>query len=138
MAAAETEEQLRRELTELRASVRELSERAATADRDAMRYRLLLEHLNVGVFLSSVDGRMLECNDRTLEMSGETRENLLQIPLSGFYESPSDRERLVAELRGTGSVRNFETWIRNRSGRRVASSMSAVLAPVGPDGEKAI
>ena len=138
MAEAATEELLRRELAELRASVRQLSERASAADGDAMRYRLLLEHLNVGVFVSSLDGRMLECNERTLEMSGESRESLLQIPLSGFYESPTDRQRLVAELRGTGSVRNFETWIRHRSGKRVASSMSAVLAPVGPDGSKAI
>jgi len=138
MARAETEEELRRELDELRARVRHLTERASGAERDAMRYRLLLEHLNVGVFVSSLDGRMLECNERTLEMSGENRESLLQIPLSGFYESPSDREHLLAELRGKGSVRNFETWIRHRGGKRVASSMSAVLAPVGPDGSKAI
>src|SRR6478609_6539232 len=115
MARAETEEELRRELDELRARVRHLTEQASGAERDAMRYRLLLEHLNVGVFVSSLDGRMLECNERTLEMSGENRESLLQIPLSGFYESPSDRERLVAELRGTGAVRNFETWIRQRN-----------------------
>jgi len=138
MAAAQIEEELRRELDELRACVRQSKERAAEAERDAMRYRLLLEHLNAGVFVSSLDGRMLECNERTLEMSGETRESLLNIPLSGFYEDPDDRRRLVAELRGTGSVRSFETWIRHRSGKRVASSMSAVLAPVGLDGTTVI
>jgi PAS domain S-box-containing protein len=122
------------ELNELRRRVQELTDRAADAERDAARYRLLLEHLNVGVFVSSLDGRMLECNERTVEMSGETRESLLTKSLVTHYENPQDRERLVTELRGNGSVRNFETWTRQRSGRRVAASMNAVLAPIGPDG----
>jgi len=138
MPQVETAEELRRQLNELQGHVGHLAEKAADAERDALRYRLLLEHLNVGVFVSSLDGRMLECNERTLQMSGETRESLLDTPLSGFYEDPNDRQRLIAELRGTGSVRNFETWIRHRSGKRVASSMNAVFAPVGPNGARVI
>jgi len=138
MPPVETDEDLRRELNELRAQMRELNAGAVDAARDALRYRLLLEHLNVGVFVSSLDGRMLECNERTLQMAGETRESLLSTPLSGFYENPNDRARLVTELRETGSVRNFETWIRHRNGKRVASSMTAVFAPVGADGSKVI
>ncbi|HEY0462695.1 MAG TPA: PAS domain S-box protein, partial [Polyangiaceae bacterium] len=137
MARPETEE-LGEELSELRARVQELSARAALAERDAVRYRLLLEHLNVGVFVSSLDGRMLECNDRTVEMSGETRESLLTKALATHYEDPNDRARLVAELRGTGAVRNFETWTRQSNGKRVASSMNALLAPIGPGGTQLI
>ena len=138
MARPETEDDLGQELSELRARVQQLTDRAASAERDAVRYRLLLEHLNVGVFVSSLDGQMLECNDRTVQMSGETRESLLTKPLATHYEDPNDRARLVAELRSTGSVRNFETWTRQRSGKRVAASMNAVLAPIGPDGSKQI
>jgi len=112
----------------------ELRDRVAAAERDAARYRLLLEHLNVGVFVSSLDGRMLECNERTVQMSGESRESLLNKNLATHYENPDDRARLIAELRGTGSVRNFETWTVHRDGKRVASSMNAVLAPIGPQG----
>lgn len=138
MARPETEDDLGRELSELRARVQQLTDRASLAERDAVRYRLLLEHLNVGVFVSSLEGQMLECNDRTVQMSGETRESLLSKPLATHYEDPNDRARLVAELRGTGAVRNFETWTRQRSGKRVAASMNAVLAPIGPDGSKQI
>jgi PAS domain S-box-containing protein len=134
MTSPETDDELHRELSELRASVAKLTESAAAAERDAARYRLLLEHLNVGVFVSSLDGRMLECNERTVEMSGETREMLLGKNLATHYEDPNDRERMVAELRSKGSVRNFETWTIQRDGKRVASSMNAVLAPLGPDG----
>lgn len=138
MAPPDTESALRQELSELRARVQQLSDTAARAESDAQRYRLLLDHLNVGVFVSSLEGRMLECNDRTVEMSGESRESLLNKQLATHYENPDDRARLVAELRSTGAVRNFETWTRQRSGKRVASSMNAVLAPIGPNGEKQI
>ena len=138
MARNETEDELSQELTELRARVRELTARAERAEGDAVRYRLLIEHLNVGVFVSSLDGRMLECNERTVEMSGESREALLTKQLASHYEAPGDRERLVAELRRAGSVRNFETWTRQRNGKRVAASMNAILAPIGPNGEKRI
>jgi PAS domain S-box-containing protein len=50
------------------------------------------------------------------------------------YEDVNDRARMLAELRANGSVRNFETWTRQRDGKRVASSMNAVLAPIGPAG----
>lgn len=136
--AKEDEDERQQELTALRARVHVLEEAAQSAERDLARYRLLLEHLNVGVFVSSLDGRMLECNDRTVQMSGESRESLLTKDLSTHYENPADRARLVAQLRGTGSVRNFETWTRHRDGKRVASSMNAVLAPIGPDGGKLI
>jgi len=134
MVQPETEDELRKELSELRASVKQLTEATAATERDAARYRLLLQHLNVGVFVSSLEGRMLECNDRTVEMSGDSREALLTKDLATQYEDPNDRARLVAELRSTGRVRNFETWTRQPSGKRLAASMNAVLAPIGPNG----
>ncbi|HVY26405.1 MAG TPA: PAS domain S-box protein [Polyangiaceae bacterium] len=134
----EHEDERQRELSALRARVCALEDGARSAERDLVRYRLLLEHLNVGVFVSSLDGRMLECNDRTVQMSGETRESLLTKDLSTHYENPEDRARLVAELRSTGRVRNFETWTRQRDGKRQAVSMNAVLAPIGPEGSMLI
>jgi len=44
----------------------------------------------------------------------------------------------VKELRDTGAVHNFETWTRQANGRRLASSMNALLAPIGPEGTTAI
>src|SRR4051812_21978569 len=114
MARPETDQEPSTELSDLRARVDELTRRAATSERDATRYRLLLEHLNVGVFVSSLEGRMLECNERAVQMSGESRESLLSKALVSHYEDPADRTRLVAELRSTGSVRNFETWTVQR------------------------
>ncbi len=124
------------ELAELRARVRELESRAAaTAGLDA-RYRLLLDHLNVGVFLSTMGGRMIDCNDRVVQLAGEaSREALLAKQLDSAYERREDRAKLLAKLQTSGEVRNFETWVRRPDGRRACSSLSAVLAPLGPNGE---
>ncbi len=134
MARSESDDDLRKALSDARARIDELLSAAAATEMDVARYRLLLEHLNVGVFVSSLDGRMLECNERTVEMSGESRDSLLNKDLVTQYENPEDRARLVAELRSNGRVRNFETWTRQRSGKRLAASMTAVLAPIGPNG----
>src|SRR6187551_2009544 len=138
LGTLEADDELQKELSELRARVSELSTSAEAAERDATRHRLLLEHLNVGLFVSSLDGRMLECNERTVQMSGEARESLLKGQLVTRYEQPADRERLVTELRNQGSVRNFQTWTRQPGGKRIASAMNAVLAPIGPDGAQLI
>jgi PAS domain S-box-containing protein len=131
---AVSEDEPGEQLGELRAQLETLKQAADAAEREAARYRLLLAHLQLGVFVSSLDGQMLECNDRTLELSNDTREALLSQPLATRYENPADRERLVAELRNQGSVRNFETWTLQGGGKRLASSMNAILAPIGPGG----
>lgn len=124
-----------RELAALRARVRELEDRASASAHIDARYRLLLDHLHVGVFVSSIQGRMLECNDRVVEMSGEpSREALLAVDLEATYERREDRARLLAKLEVDGEVRNFETWTRSPDGRRRCTSMNAVLAPLGPNG----
>lgn len=128
-----------RELATLRARVAELEERATAAQGIDARYRLLLEHLNVGVFLSSLDGRMIECNERIVEMSGlGTREELMNRDLRSTYANPEERERLVRALREDGQVRGFETWTRRPDGEPLCSRMNAVLAPLGPGGSPMI
>jgi two-component system, cell cycle sensor histidine kinase and response regulator CckA len=139
MAATETDGELEREVLRLRARVSELESHALVSARVDARYQLLLEHLNVGVFVSSLEGRMIECNDRVLQMSGEpSREALFNRDLAGTYERPEDRERLVYELRTKGCIRNFQTWTRQANGKRTFASMNAVLAPLGPGGSPLI
>jgi PAS domain S-box-containing protein len=137
MPRPETEDERLSEPTALQGNA-QMPAPPSTAESDAARYRLLLEHLNVGVFVSSLDGQMLECNERTVQMSGRSREELLTMPLVTQYEDPEDRTRLVQALRTKGSVSNFETWTRLPGGVRLAASMTAVLAPLGPNGNKLI
>jgi two-component system, cell cycle sensor histidine kinase and response regulator CckA len=130
---------LRRELSSLREQVQQLSAQLTVAKRGDTRYQLLMDNLNVGVFVTSLDGIMLECNELVAQMAGEpSREGLLGRKMVSRYEDPSDRERMVQQLRDTGAVRNLEMWTVRSDGKRHCASMTAVLAPIGPQGEQQI
>ena len=52
------------------------------------KYRTLLEHANDGVFLESLDGKILEANTKACEMLGYTREELLQLNAIDLLPEP--------------------------------------------------
>jgi PAS domain S-box-containing protein len=133
------ESELRRELAALREQVKQLSAELTVAKRGDTRYQLLFDNLNVGVFVTSLDGIMLECNELVAQMAGETsREALLGRKMVSRYENPDDRARMVQQLRETGAVRKLEMWTVRSDGQRHCSSMTAVLAPLGPEGQQQI
>jgi PAS domain S-box-containing protein len=127
------------ELEALRARVAELESERAVAERHSTLYRLLIEHLNVGIFLSSVDGVILECNERIAEIAGEAGPgDVVKRSAANLYVDPNDRKRLVEELATRGHLKNFETRARRKDGSARWVSMSAALADVGPDGTRAV
>jgi PAS domain S-box-containing protein len=64
------------------------------------------------------DGRFLEVNDAYCKIVGYERHELLGRNTTEFsiFIHPSDRQAIVAQLLAKGSVRDFETSIRHRSG----------------------
>jgi PAS domain S-box-containing protein len=64
------------------------------------------------------DGRFLELNDAYSAIVGYQREELLGHQTTDFdiYINPTDRQTIVEQLQHRGSVRDFETSIRHRSG----------------------
>jgi PAS domain S-box-containing protein/putative nucleotidyltransferase with HDIG domain len=79
------------------------------------RYRLLVEHNLAGVFRSTPDGRLLDCNDSFAHILGyETREEVLAQPAAQFYDNPEERAILISRLLKEGYLSNFEFKIRRR------------------------
>jgi PAS domain S-box-containing protein len=77
------------------------------------------------------DGATLEVNREFLK-TGFTREEVLGVSTLklGRWSRPQLRE-LVRHLRAHGSVRNFETELRNKDGRVVPSLVSATMVELG-------
>jgi PAS domain S-box-containing protein len=73
------------------------------------------------------DGRYVDVNRSYELLFGWTREELLgHAPYEfGVYDSPSERDNVVEQLRETGSMRNFDVRMRAKSGE-----MRDVLASV--------
>ncbi|MEK6375610.1 MAG: EAL domain-containing protein [Acidobacteriota bacterium] len=81
------------------------------------RYRLLFERNLAGVFRTTLDGRVLECNEALARIFGyDTPAELVSQPAASVYEHGEDRQRLMSRLREQRVLSNIEVRMRKRDG----------------------
>jgi diguanylate cyclase (GGDEF)-like protein/PAS domain S-box-containing protein len=81
------------------------------------RYRVLFERNLAGVYRTTTDGRILDCNESCARIFGfNSREEFIHADANDFYFDHSERERLVQQLRLHGSLSNTELRLRRRDG----------------------
>ena len=78
------------------------------------RYRSLFDHIPVGMYRTTTDGRILLANVALARMIGaESPEDARTFNAALFYDDPVDRDRFQEEIHREGAVRRFETrWRR--------------------------
>jgi diguanylate cyclase (GGDEF)-like protein/PAS domain S-box-containing protein len=92
---------------------RDISQRKEIEER----YRLLFERNLAGVFRTSIDGRILDCNDALARIFGyRDRHELLSQRADSVYFDRNDRENVLDQLREHGSLSNIETRMRRADG----------------------
>ena len=94
--------------------VRDVTERRA-AER---KYRSLFEQVQEGVFVTTPEGILLDCNDAFMRMLGyPSREALLGRNVDvEFYTSPEQRKTFRLEAEAHNFVRDFEVTLRRKDG----------------------
>jgi diguanylate cyclase (GGDEF)-like protein/PAS domain S-box-containing protein len=103
---------------------RDVTERKAIEAR----YRLLFERNLAGVYRTTLDGSILDCNDALARILGYTTgAELLSELATSFYFDNEDRQRLVAQLREQRSLTNVEVRLRRRDGEMVWVLENATL-----------
>ena len=97
--------------------IKDVTESRAIAER----YRLLFEQVQEGVFISTPDGRLLDCNDAFVKMLGYTgKEEILKLDIpSQLYADPSMRPALLRQIEEKGYLRTFEITLRRRDGSSI-------------------
>jgi PAS domain S-box-containing protein len=84
------------------------------------RYRSLFERNMAGVFRSTLDGHLLDCNQAFAQMFGYGREELLGLPSHVLYPGGKDeREARMVEFRKVGQFTNYELSYRRKDGSLV-------------------
>jgi two-component system, cell cycle sensor histidine kinase and response regulator CckA len=92
-------------------------EMTASLRASEQRYEVLFEQNLAGIFRSTLDGRLLECNEAFAHLFGyDSREELLDESAVQYYESAAARELFVAELKEKGTLVNHEERYRRRDG----------------------
>ena len=102
------------------------------------RYRDLFERSQSGIFLSSLDGRLLNCNEAFVKMfEYDSRDELVRMGTKGLYSSTNVRQQYVNQVLERGCVTNLELCMRRRDGRPVWVLANVTLIN-DEDGEPAI
>ncbi|HVP43205.1 MAG TPA: GAF domain-containing protein [Terriglobales bacterium] len=97
--------------------IKDVTESRAIAER----YRLLFEQVQEGVFISTPDGRLLDCNDAFVHMLGyENRDEVLTLDIPAqLYADPSVRPALLRDIEQKGYLRSFEITLRRKDGSAI-------------------
>jgi two-component system NtrC family sensor kinase len=90
------------------------------------KYRMLFEQAQEGVFVATLDGDLLDCNDAFVTMLGyANRDELMALDMGSVLHSvPEEREAFRKEIRSHNYVRNFEITVRRKDGTLLTVAQS--------------
>ena len=91
------------------------------------RYRQLFENSMVGIGLSDKSGRALDSNDKMVEITGYSKDELSRLNIKNIYADPKDRKKLLSLLNRYGEIDNFETRLLNKQGEEYWVNLSLRL-----------
>jgi PAS domain S-box-containing protein len=91
-------------------------------------YRTLIETVNVGIFMTTLDGKFLQANSAVVKMAGyDDPDEFILLPAQALYANSTDRERVIIELRRQGFIKNLEIASVKKNGAKYWISLSAVF-----------
>lgn len=97
-------------------------------DRQAAeeKYRMLFEQAQEGVFVATLEGDLLDCNDAFVTMLGYgSRDELVTLDLASVLgASNEEREAFKNEIEAHNYVRNFEMTVRRKDGTQLTAALS--------------
>lgn len=92
------------------------------------RYRMLFDRNIAGVFRSTLDGRILDCNESLVHYLGyDSREELLALPAWDLYHRHSDREDLIRLMQKNQTMLNIRMPFRRKDGTSLLGMISASI-----------
>jgi two-component system NtrC family sensor kinase len=91
------------------------------------KYRNLFESVRHGLFISTKEGRFLDCNFALLEMLGySNKEEFLQIEITeDLYINPEDRKNFQRLVETRGFVKDLEVEFRKKEGEKITVLLTA-------------
>ena len=118
---------------------RRFSAQALELHASAERYRLLFERSLAGVYQSTLDGKLIDCNDALAHMLGfASRDELLGSTVAEHYETASDRRPFIERLRAEGRLTDYENKLRRRDGSPIWVLESATLLDASEGGSRIV
>jgi len=111
---------------------RDITERKKTDEalrNSEQKYRSLVRNVRLGVFRSTpgLTGMFLEVNPAMQEITGYTREELLQIHVCDLYANPDEREQVLEEVALQKKILTKELRFKKKDGTQITVSDTKAL-----------
>jgi PAS domain S-box-containing protein len=109
-----------RDITERKKFERELKE-------SEEKFRNLFERVRHGLFISSKEGKFIDCNQALLDMAGyEDKEEFLNIDIAkDLYVNPEDRRKFQRLTEAQGFVKDLEVEFKKKNGEKITVLLTA-------------
>ena len=94
-----------------------LAEDVTLSREREMRFTVLFETLQEGVYFSTPDGQLIDCNQALVRMLGyDSKEELLRTPVIDHYLDPELRAKERREIEQSAAVRQRELQLKKKDG----------------------
>ncbi|MGD2067363.1 MAG: PAS domain S-box protein [Gemmatimonadota bacterium] len=97
------------------------------SNHDRRELRTLLASSPDPIFISTVEGRLVEVNRACRELFGIGEDALEELSAVDFYVDPDDRDRFRETLEAEGSVTRWEVELKSTSGRTFLGRIDAAV-----------
>lgn len=102
---------------ELRANLDEIIRQEHEIRESEERYHQFFKTTLDSVFMTTPDGKWVDCNDALVEICGyESREDVFSVPVSSFYAHPEEREEFLRIVEEKGYVKEHPLQFRRKDG----------------------
>jgi two-component system NtrC family sensor kinase len=91
------------------------------------KYRNLFERVRHGLYISSKEGKFLDCNQAMWGLLGyQDKEEFLKIDIAkDLYVNPEDRKAFMASVEKLGFIKDFEVEFKKKNGERITVLLTA-------------
>jgi diguanylate cyclase (GGDEF)-like protein/PAS domain S-box-containing protein len=96
-----------------------------------MRYRLLFEQNAAGVYVTRLDGTIIDCNVTFASTLGLRRADLISSNVRERYARPVERDEITSILRDAGALSSVEVELHRADGSSVWALQNLVLVGSG-------
>jgi PAS domain S-box-containing protein len=106
---------------------RALIEHTHQIEESEKKYRSLFEDSKDPIYVSTLDGRMLDFNKATLDLFGYTKDEMKQLNVRELYDKSEEREKFKKEIEKFGSVQDYEVSLKKKNGSRILGQITAYV-----------
>jgi PAS domain S-box-containing protein len=107
--------------------IRERSRFEEALRESEKKYRALFEQSKDAIYITTLDGTILDMNPAGLELLGYSKEELRDIKAQDLSVDPADRQRFQEDIEHLGSVKNYEYQLVKKDGTTIDCLLTSTI-----------